>query len=124
MARLASIPLHLQRVEPFPMRSAVEDDDEVNGFVKCRELLAAFCMGLHPRLGKESQISKIDDNIVSCFIGMPMIQQARSMRALRIFKGVFDIGDLSVFRKSSAMLFAGNVLCTTKNLTVREVQIN
>jgi hypothetical protein len=99
--------------------SAVEDDDDVNGLVKCRKMLAAFCMGLHPRLGKASHISKIDDNIVSCFIGMPMMQEARDMRALRIFKGVFDIGDLSVFRKSSAMLFAGNVLCNTKCLTVR-----
>jgi hypothetical protein len=96
----------------------IDSDQDVNSFMRKRDLVFAFCMGLHDRLGESSLVRMLDDSIVERFIVGEIYQDARDFRTLRIFKGVFNSGDFSNFVKSEVMKAAGIILKTTDKLKV------
>ncbi len=96
---------------------AVKHDQDINSFSGIREKMCAFCMGTHKRLGSDSIVYMLDSLMVLT-IGEQGYRKAREYRILRLYKGVFGTGDLSMFTKCEAMRAAGKLLVTTDKLKV------
>ena len=119
MAREVSFLPYLHKPRQVSLRDAVEHDEDTNSFSAIREKMGAFCMGTHKRLGSGSIIYILDPLLVQ-IIGEQGYQDAREYRILRLFKGVFGTGDLSLFTKCEATRAAGKLLLTTDKLKVMD----